>query len=80
MYDVKFKFVMKKQIYRDNFTILPDTGVLAPNEVKTINVRFQSKDEMRLRTRNNSDIVMEILEGESLEKFTEVPININVNA
>ena len=40
LYDVKFKFVMKKQIYRENFTIIPETGVLAPDEVKTINVRF----------------------------------------
>ena len=71
---------MRKQLYRDNFTIIPESGVLVPNEVKEISIRFQSKEEMRLKTRNNSDIVMEILEGASLEKFQEVTINVNVNS
>ena len=63
LYDIKYKFVMKKQNYRDNFKIIPPSGVLAKDEEKKITVRFQSKDEMKLRTRNNSDIIMQILEG-----------------
>lgn len=71
---------MTKLDYRQNFKILPDSGVLAPNEVKEIAVQFRSKDELKLPKNNVSDIALHILEGESLEKFDKVMINVAVNS
>lgn len=58
LYDIKYKFVMRRQNYRDNFKIIPSSGILSKDEEKKITVRFQSKDEMRLKTKNNSDIIL----------------------
>jgi hypothetical protein len=77
---VKFDFEMTRLDYRDNFKIIPESGVLAPNEVKEIAVRFSSKDELKLPKGNVADIAMNILEGESLEKFDKVMINVAVNS
>ena len=80
LYDVKFDFEMTRLDYRENFKIIPESGVLVPNEVKEIKVRFQSKDELKLPKGNISDVAMNILEGESLEKFDKVMINVHVNS
>ena len=81
MYPFKYGFLMKKKATRDMFKIEPMEGTLEPNEEKTIVVRFQSEREIRLKTnKNTSDIKLTILEGKSQEKYSEVPINVNVNA
>ncbi len=77
---MKFDFEMTRLDYRDNFKIIPESGVLAPNEVKEIAVRFSSKDELKLPMHNIADIAMNILEGESLEKFDKVMIKVAVNS
>ena len=77
---MNFDFEITRLEYRDNLMILPENGVLAPNEVKEIAVRFSSKDELKLPKGNISDIAMNILEGESLEKFDKVMINVAVNS
>lgn len=80
-YPVKYGFTMKNSKTRDIFTIEPSEGVLAPEEVKDIVVRFESKKEFKMRTtQSTSDIRLTILEGGTKEKFSEVPINYNVNA
>ena len=51
------------------FTITPMQGQLAPNEEININVKFMSKVEKKLvKSRQNSDITMIILEGEQMEE------------
>jgi hydrocephalus-inducing protein len=43
--------------------------------------RFSSKNELKLRTENNTtDLTCEILEGKTMELFKPVPINIHVNS
>lgn len=80
-YPVKYGFSMKKNKTREIFTIEPSEGVLAPEEVKDIVVRFESKKEFKMRTTHStSDIRLTILEGGTKEKFNEIPINYNVNA
>lgn len=42
---------------------------------------FRSQKEIKLRTsKNNADIVLNILEGKSHEKHDQMPIHVNVNA
>jgi len=80
-YPVKYGFNMKKKSTREIFTIEPSEGVLAPEEVKDIVVRFESKKEFKMKTsQSTSDIKLTILEGGSAEKFSEIPINFNVNS
>ena len=80
-YPVKYGFNMKKKTTREIFTIEPSEGVLQPQEVKDIVVRFESQKEFKMKTTHStSDIRLTILEGASQEKFTEIPINFNVNA
>ena len=80
-YPIKYGFTMKNNKTRDIFTIEPSEGVYAPEEVKDIVVRFESKKEFKMRnTQSTSDIRLTILEGGTKEKFSEVPINYNVNA
>lgn len=80
-YPVKYGFVMKKRQTREIFTIEPNEGVLEPEESKDVIVRFESRKEFKLKTTHStSDIKLTILEGESKEKFNEVPINFNVNS
>ena len=44
-------------------------------------MKFQSQKELKLKTsKNESDIVLNIIEGKSQEKHTQIPINVNVNA
>jgi len=72
---------MEDYKFRDNFTIIPKKDVLKPNEEKKITLRFEAKEEWNLQTKQkDSDIIMSILEGMSLEKYKEVVINVNVNA
>lgn len=80
-YPVKYGFVMKKKTTKEMFIIDPIEGVLAPQEAKDVKVRFESKKEFKLETTHStSDIKLTILEGESKEKFTEIPLNYNVNS
>ena len=73
---------MKKKLTRECFTIEPMEGMLDPSEDKTIIVRFESDKELKLKTslKNSSDIKLNILEGKSLEVFSQTPIDVNVNA
>ena len=72
---------MKKKATREIFTIDPMDGELQPNEEKSITVKFQSQKELKLKTaKNESDIILNIIEGKSQEKHTQIPINVNVNA
>lgn len=66
MYNVKFNFTMKKKHTREIFTIDPMEGELQPNEEKSINVKFCSQKELKLKTsKNESDIILNIIEGKS---------------
>ena len=80
-YTVKYGFNMKKKQTREIFTIEPNEGELQPEEAKDILVRFESKKEFKMKTiQSTSDIKLTIHEGESKEKFNEIPINFNVNS
>lgn len=81
MYPIKYGFTMKKKHTREIFTIEPMEGELNPNEEKNIVVKFMSTKEIKLKTsKNSSDIILNIFEGKSQEKHTEIPVNVNVNA
>ena len=81
LYDIKYRFTMKKKLFRDNFKIEPIEGVIAPNQEKVIVFKFCSQQELKLKTTSSTtDIVLEILEGKSLEIFNKVMINVTVNA
>eukprot|EP00825_Cyclidium_porcatum_P002075 TRINITY_DN1095_c0_g1_i4.p1 TRINITY_DN1095_c0_g1~~TRINITY_DN1095_c0_g1_i4.p1 ORF type:complete len:1802 (-),score=468.45 TRINITY_DN1095_c0_g1_i4:3309-8714(-) len=81
LYKVQIQFTMKKKQFKDNFTIDPMKIMLEPNQEKSILVRFQSKTEFKLKTqRNTTDIIMEIQEGQSLELFQPIPINVSLNS
>jgi hydrocephalus-inducing protein len=72
---------MKKKMSREIFTIDPMEGELQPGEEKVITVKFQSQKELKLKTtKNESDIILNVFEGKSQEKHSQVPINVNVNA
>jgi hypothetical protein len=79
-YPVKYGFSMKKKFTREIFEIDPSEGMLEPEEVKDVKIRFETKIEYKMNTtESSSDIKLTILEGESQEKFSEIPINFNVN-
>ena len=81
LYPVLYNFEMKKKMTREIFTIDPMEGELQPNEEKNIIVKFLSQKEIKLKTsKNNTDIIMSIIEGKSQEVHNQIPININVNA
>lgn len=80
LYDVKFDFVLTRVEFNENFKIIPQEGVLKPNETLDIKVQFQSVDELKLPRGNVADIAMNILEGASLEKFDKVMIFTGVNS
>lgn len=81
LYDIKCRFVMKKKLFRDNFTIEPAEITIEPNQEKVITFKFCSKEELKLKTTGSTtDIVLEILEGKSLEIFNKVMVNVAVNA
>jgi hydrocephalus-inducing protein len=80
-YPVKYGFNMKKKQTREMFTIEPNEGELQPEETKDVIVRFESRKEFKMKTtQSTSDIKLTIQEGESKEKFNEIPINFNVNS
>ena len=71
MYSVKFNFTMKKKQTREIFSVDPMEGDLQPGEEKSITVKFQSQKELKLKTsKNESDIILNIIEGKSQEKHT----------
>ena len=81
LYDIKYRFVMRKKLFRDNFTIEPAEAIIPPNQEKVITFKFCSKEEVKLKTSSSTtDIVLEILEGKSLEIFNKVMVNVSVNA
>jgi len=81
LYKVQFNFSMKKKITREYFTVEPMDGTLEPGAEKTISCKFKATKETKMKTNNSTtDLVCEILEGQTLELFKPVPININVNA
>ena len=80
-YPISFDFRMKKAVTKQMFTITPMQGQLAPNEEININVRFMSKVEKKLvKSKQNSDITMIILEGEQMEEHQQIPILVSVEA
>ena len=81
LYRVKFSFVMKKKATREMFRVEPMDVELEPNQVREVLVRFIATREMKLKTTNsNTDIVMEVLEGKTLELYKPVPINVQFNS
>ena len=81
LYKVKYSFNMKKKQFRECFKIDPSEAELDPNQEKQISVKFSSKTELKLKTTSAStDMILEILEGRTLEVFKPVPINVSVNA
>lgn len=80
-YPIKYNFTRKKKLTRDIFTVEPEQDELNPLEEKTITVRFLSQKEIKLKTTTQtSDIILNILEGESQDVHKPLPINVNVNA
>lgn len=81
MYEIKYSFIIKKKQTKDLFKFEPMEGTLNPNQEQQISVKFKCDKETNLRTtKNTSDIRLQIMEGRSLEKFEELPINVAVNA
>lgn len=81
LYKVKFGFNMKKKQFRDCFKLEPAESELDPGQEKQVSVKFASKSELKLKTTSAStDMILEILEGQTLEVFKPVPINVAVNA
>ena len=50
LYDIKYRFVMRKKLFRENFTIEPAEAIIEPNQEKIITFKFCSKDEVKLKT------------------------------
>ncbi|EGR29178.1 hypothetical protein IMG5_161280 [Ichthyophthirius multifiliis] len=81
LYLVQFQFVMKKKIFKESFKIEPQKVELNPEQQTQILVRFCSQSEVRFNTNSSTtDIMMEILEGKTLELFKPVPINVKINS
>ena len=81
LYNIKYNFNIKKRLFRENFKIETQEAELTPGQEKVISIRFSSKSEIKLTTNNNTtDIIMEILEGQTTELFRPVPINVSVNS
>jgi hypothetical protein len=65
-YPIKYNFTRKKKLTREIFTVEPEADELQPGTEKIITVRFLSKREIKMKTTNTpSDLVLNILEGES---------------
>jgi len=80
-YPISYDFKMKKTSTKQIFTITPMEGKLQPNEDINIMVKFLSQVEKKLTmNKQNSDIMLTILEGEQQEKHQEIPILVSVNA
>jgi hydrocephalus-inducing protein len=80
-YPIKYSFSRKKKLTREIFTVEPEQDELKPQEEKTITVRFLSQREIKLKTTTQtSDLILNILEGESQDVHQPIPINVNVNA
>jgi hydrocephalus-inducing protein len=81
LYRVKFSFVLKKRTTREMFRVEPMEVELDPTQVREVLVRFIATKELKLKTTNsNTDLIMEVLEGKTLELFKPVPINVVFNA
>lgn len=81
LYKIKYGFNLKKKQYKECFKIEPQESELEAGQEKTISIKFSSKTETRLKTAlNNTDMILEILEGKTQEIFKQVPINVAVNA
>lgn len=81
LYKIKYTFNMKKKLFRECFKIEPNEAELEAGQEKAISVKFSSKSELKLKTQlNTTDMIMEILEGKTLEVFKPIPINVAVNA
>jgi hydrocephalus-inducing protein len=80
-YSIKYSFTRKKKQTREIFAVEPEADELKPGDEKTIIVRFLSQKEIKLKTTTQtSDLVLNILEGESQDVHQPIPINVNVNA
>jgi hydrocephalus-inducing protein len=81
-YPIKYNFTRKKKQTREIFTVEPEQDELKPLEEKVITVRFLSQREIKLKTTSQqpSDLILNILEGESQDVHQPIPINVNVNA
>ncbi len=81
-YKVKYGFDIRGRQAKSLFRVTPSEGELEANEEVEVKLKFLSmKKEVRMRTnRTGANIYLGIQEGESLEKFSEVPILVNVNA
>ena len=62
---MKYKFVSKKKIFRENFSIEPKEGKIVAGETQKVKVIFQTNQELKLQSGSKPDIVLEILEGSS---------------
>lgn len=64
------------------FRVTPSEGELEANEEVEVKLKFLTmKKEVKMKTsKTGANIFLGIREGESLEKFSEVPILVNVNA
>ena len=80
-YAIRYNFTRKKKLTREIFSVDPEQDELKAGEERTITVRFLSQREIKLRTTTQtSDIVLNILEGESQDVHQPIPVNVNVNA
>jgi len=81
-YPIKYNFTRKKKLTREIFTVEPEQDELKPQEEKVITVRFLTQKEIKLKTsqQNQTDIILNILEGESQDVHQPIPIHVNVNA
>ena len=77
-YAVKFLIESKRQSTRHLFAIEPSSGVIEPEETCTIDVNFNSTEEILLR--NNSDIRCTIMENETGEVHDGFSIITNVRS
>ena len=81
LYRVKFSFVLRKKLFREMFRVEPVEVELEPGQVKEVLVRFCATRELKLKTSNGTtELIMEILEGKTLQLFKPVPINVQFNA
>ena len=81
LYKVKFSFVLKKKLFKEMFKVEPIEVELDPAGLREILVRFCATRELKMKTTNaTTELVMEILEGKTLQLFKPVPINVQFNA
>lgn len=81
-YKVKYGFDIRGRQAKSMFRVTPSEGELEANEEVEVKLKFLTlKKEVKMRTnKTGANIFLGIREGESLEKFSEVPILVNVNA